>query len=92
MRTAAGEIDGGTLYVTGTPAVTADLDPVFAEDIKKGEFYIAIPIALLILLFVFGTLSVSCRSSSRGRDPDDARDRLDLRAASWSSRPTSRTW
>ncbi len=58
VRAAAGQIDGGTLYVTGTPAVTADLDPVFAEDIRKGEFYIAIPIALLILLFVFGTLSV----------------------------------
>jgi RND superfamily putative drug exporter len=58
VRAAVGEIDGGTLYVTGTPAVTADLDPVFADDIKKGEFYIAIPIALLILLFVFGTLSV----------------------------------
>jgi RND superfamily putative drug exporter len=58
LRAAAGEIPGGTLYVTGTPAVTADLDPVFAEDIRKGEFMIAIPIALVILLFVFGTLSV----------------------------------
>ncbi len=58
VRAAAGTIEGGTLYVTGTPAVTADLDPVFADDIKKGEFFIAIPIALLILLFVFGTLSV----------------------------------
>jgi uncharacterized membrane protein YdfJ with MMPL/SSD domain len=58
VRRAAGEIDGATLYVTGAAAVTADLDPVFADDLRKGEFYIAIPIALLILLFVFGTLAV----------------------------------
>ena len=58
VREAAGRVAGGMLYVTGAPAITADLDPVFNEDIKKGELYIAIPIALLILLFVFGTLTV----------------------------------
>jgi putative drug exporter of the RND superfamily len=58
VREAARTIDGGTLYVTGAAAVTADLDPVFNEDIKKGELYIAIPIALLVLLFVFGSLTV----------------------------------
>ncbi len=57
VRAAAGEIPGGRLYVTGTPAITSDLDPVFAEDLKVGEFFIAIPIALAILVFVFGTLA-----------------------------------
>ena len=30
---------------------------MFAEDLKKGELYLAIPIALVILIFTFGTLS-----------------------------------
>ena len=46
-----------TLYLTGQAATEHDLDPVFAEDLKKGELYLAIPIALVILIFTFGTLS-----------------------------------
>jgi RND superfamily putative drug exporter len=57
MRDAAGTIPGATLYVTGQSAVEHDLDPVFAEDLKVGELYIAIPIAMAILIFVFGTLA-----------------------------------
>jgi putative drug exporter of the RND superfamily len=57
VRAAAGDIPGGRLYVTGAPAITSDLDPVFAEDLKVGELFIAIPIALAILVFVFGTLA-----------------------------------
>src|SRR5918999_6354495 len=57
MRTAAGEIPGAELYVSGQAAIEHDLDPVFASDLKVGELYIAIPIALLILIFVFGTLA-----------------------------------
>ena len=41
-------------YVTGQAAIQHDLDPIFNEDLKKGELLIAIPIALVILLFVFG--------------------------------------
>ena len=48
---------GPTLYVSGQAAIEHDLDPVFADDLKVGELYIAIPIALLILVFVFGTLA-----------------------------------
>jgi putative drug exporter of the RND superfamily len=55
VREAAGTIPGATLYVTGQSAIAHDLDPVFDEDLKVGELYIAIPIALLILVFVFGT-------------------------------------
>jgi putative drug exporter of the RND superfamily len=40
-------------YVTGAGPIQHDLDPIFGEDLKRGEG-IAIPIALLILLAVFG--------------------------------------
>ncbi|HEY6835243.1 MAG TPA: MMPL family transporter [Gaiellaceae bacterium] len=45
---------GVTPYVTGQAAIQHDLDPIFNEDLRKGEFLIAIPIALGILLLVFG--------------------------------------
>jgi RND superfamily putative drug exporter len=57
VREATGAVPAAELLVSGPPAVEYDLDPVFAEDIKVGEFYIAVPIALVILVFVFGTLS-----------------------------------
>jgi RND superfamily putative drug exporter len=57
MRVAAGQIPGATLYVSGQAAIEHDLDPVFSHDLKVGELFIAIPIALLILAFVFGTLA-----------------------------------
>ena len=37
MRKAAGTIEGATLYLTGQAATEHDLDPVFADDLKKGE-------------------------------------------------------
>ena len=40
-------------YVTGAPAIQNDLDPIFSKDLQKGES-IALPIALLVLLLVFG--------------------------------------
>ena len=46
--------NGVTPYVTGQAAIQHDLDPIFNEDLRKGEFLIAIPIALGILLLVFG--------------------------------------
>ncbi|MDQ4029922.1 MAG: MMPL family transporter, partial [Actinomycetota bacterium] len=57
MREAAGTIPGAEVYVSGQAAIEHDLDPVFARDLKVGELYIAIPIALAILVFVFGTLA-----------------------------------
>jgi RND superfamily putative drug exporter len=57
MRKAAGEIDGATLYVTGQSAVEHDLEPVQNRDLFVGEVLIAIPIALLILIYVFGSLA-----------------------------------
>jgi RND superfamily putative drug exporter len=57
MREAAGVIPGATVYLTGQAAVEHDLDPVFERDLQVGELFIAVPIALLLLVFTFGTLS-----------------------------------
>jgi uncharacterized membrane protein YdfJ with MMPL/SSD domain len=56
MRRAIGSLPAATVYVTGQAAIEHDLDPVFAEDLVRGEL-IAIPIALFILVFTFGTLA-----------------------------------
>jgi RND superfamily putative drug exporter len=56
MRAAIGPIPGTTVYLTGQAAIEHDLDPVFGSDLLRGEL-IALPIALLILVFTFGTLS-----------------------------------
>ncbi len=42
------------VYVTGAAAIQHDLDPVFNADLRHGELMIALPIALLVLLAVFG--------------------------------------
>ena len=44
---------GVDAYVTGQPAIEHDLDPILDRDLAKGES-IALPIALLVLLIVFG--------------------------------------
>jgi uncharacterized membrane protein YdfJ with MMPL/SSD domain len=58
VREAIDQIPGADTYVTGAAAVTYDTDKVFARDAKVGELYTAIPLAALILLFVFGSLAV----------------------------------
>src|SRR5437763_5878558 len=55
MRRAIGTVPGARPYLTGFPALSHDLQPVYSRDLAKGE-QIAIPIALLVLLFMFGTL------------------------------------
>src|SRR5712692_7541215 len=55
---ALGNPPGGRTYVTGQAAIEHDLDPIFSEDLRRGEFEIAIPIALVVLVLVFG-LSVA---------------------------------
>jgi putative drug exporter of the RND superfamily len=44
---------GVTAYVSGQPAIQRDLDPIFSRDLQRGES-IAVPIALAVLLAVFG--------------------------------------
>jgi uncharacterized membrane protein YdfJ with MMPL/SSD domain len=58
VREAVGAIPSADTYVTGAAAITADTDDIFARDAKVGELYTAIPLAALILLFVFGSLAV----------------------------------
>jgi uncharacterized membrane protein YdfJ with MMPL/SSD domain len=53
VRRAIGRPAGTEVLVSGTPAIQADLDPIFEEDLLKGEA-IALPIALAVLLAVFG--------------------------------------
>ena len=57
MRNAAGTIPGAQAYLTGQSAIEHDLDPVMSNDLKVGELFIAIPIAMAILIFVFGSLA-----------------------------------
>ena len=56
LREAVGDVPGARVYVTGQAAIEHDLEPVQEADLFRGEVLIAIPIALLILIFVFGTL------------------------------------
>ncbi len=44
---------GTRVYVTGAAAIQHGLDPIFTQDLKKGES-IALPIALAVLVSVFG--------------------------------------
>ncbi len=55
VRAALGHPRGvSRVYVTGAAAIQHDLDPVFNRDLRHGELLIALPIALLVLFFVFG--------------------------------------
>jgi RND superfamily putative drug exporter len=56
MRRAIGRIRGARTYLTGFPALAHDLQPVYSEDLTKGE-QVAVPIAIVVLLFMFGTLA-----------------------------------
>jgi RND superfamily putative drug exporter len=55
LRRAVGKVGGVQTYVSGYPAITHDTDAIFADDLARGEA-IAIPIALLVMVFMFGTL------------------------------------
>ena len=58
MRRAIGAVAGGRVYVSGQVAINHDLQPVFDADLRRGE-EIAIPIAVLVLLIVFGTATAT---------------------------------
>ncbi|HWX96533.1 MAG TPA: MMPL family transporter [Solirubrobacteraceae bacterium] len=55
MRAAVGRVPGARTYLTGFPALSHDLQPIYSRDLSKGET-VAVPIALIVLLFMFGTL------------------------------------
>jgi len=45
-------------YVSGQAAIQRDLDPVFKRDLHHGEFAIAFPAVLLVLLLVLGVSAI----------------------------------
>ncbi len=55
LRRAIPSIPGATTYVSGFPAINHDTQKIYNKDLAKGEA-IAIPVAILILAFMFGTL------------------------------------
>ncbi len=46
---------GLTTYLTGDPAVYADIERISAEDLRTAETY-NLPIAIIVLVLIFGTL------------------------------------
>jgi RND superfamily putative drug exporter len=58
LRRALDPPPGVHAYVTGQAAIQHDLDPVFSSDLHHGEFAIAIPAALVVLLFVLGLSAI----------------------------------
>ncbi len=55
VRASIGRLPGTTVHVTGYPAATQDLIGVIAHDLQRAES-ISIPITLLVLLLLFGSL------------------------------------
>ena len=53
MRARLPQIEGAHTYLSGFPAINHDTQKLYNKDLAKGEM-IAIPIALLVLLVVFG--------------------------------------
>jgi uncharacterized membrane protein YdfJ with MMPL/SSD domain len=54
LRRAIGALPGVTTYVSGYPAINFDTQKIFSKDLGRGEA-IAVPIALIVLAFMFGT-------------------------------------
>jgi RND superfamily putative drug exporter len=55
VRAAVGQIPGARAYITGFPAINHDTQPLYNKDLGQGEL-IALPIALLVLAYMFATL------------------------------------
>ena len=55
VRRAIGSVPGVQRYLSGYPAINHDTQDIFNKDLGKGES-IAVPIALLVMIFMFGTL------------------------------------
>ncbi|MEA2265308.1 MAG: putative drug exporter of the superfamily [Solirubrobacteraceae bacterium] len=55
MRAAIPRLAGAETYLSGFPAINHDTQKLYSNDLAKGES-IAVPIALLVLAFMFGTL------------------------------------
>jgi RND superfamily putative drug exporter len=56
VRKAIGNVSGARSYLSGFPAINHDTEPISNNDLARGE-RIALPIAILVLAFMFGTLA-----------------------------------
>ena len=57
MRAAVGKIPGAEIYLTGLAAAEHDADAVIASDLRRGELFIALPIAIVLLILIFRTFA-----------------------------------
>jgi RND superfamily putative drug exporter len=55
LRRLIGRVPGVTTFLTGAPAINHDTQSIFSKDLARGES-IAVPIALLVMAFMFGTV------------------------------------
>ena len=55
LRRAIGRVPGVRTHLSGYPAINHDTQTIFSDDLARGES-LAIPIALLVMVFMFGTL------------------------------------
>ena len=56
IREAIGSVEGANTYLSGFPAIGEDTEKIYNEDLAQGEM-IAVPVAILVLAFMFGTLA-----------------------------------
>ena len=54
LRKAIGSVPGATTYLTGYPALNHDTQPIYNDDLTRGET-IALPVAIFVMAFMFGT-------------------------------------
>ena len=55
VRKAIGDVPGVRTYLSGFPAINHDTEPIYNDDLARGEM-VALPIALAVLIFMFGTV------------------------------------
>jgi RND superfamily putative drug exporter len=56
LRRALGRVPGARVYLSGFPAINHDTQKIYNQDLARGEM-IAGTIALVVMLFMFGTLA-----------------------------------
>ena len=54
LRKAIGTVPGARTYLTGYPALNHDTQPIYNDDLTRGET-IALPVAIFVMAFMFGT-------------------------------------
>jgi uncharacterized membrane protein YdfJ with MMPL/SSD domain len=54
LRKAIGTFPGARTYLTGYPALNHDTQPIYNDDLTRGET-IALPVAIFVMAFMFGT-------------------------------------